>query len=207
MEKKNNNTETTVDVVTEEEYKERERTGIMHRTLNSVLSVTIIVLLVYVAYTALVPLYERVSGLEQQRAVESEIAQIVSHEGYRSCRYKDSLGLSTIGFGHLITSKDKLPRCITPHESVDLLRSDYNIALQSVERSYPWATGHTRLVLTNLVFNMGQSRVGKFKNMLKALEDEDYDLAASELLDSRYANQVGRRASEMAGRIMALKGE
>ena len=52
--------------------------------------------------------------------------------------------------------------------------------------------------LVNLCFNMGISRLTKFQLMLGAIEAGQYELAAKELLDSRYARQVGKRAEELA---------
>ena len=45
--------------------------------------------------------------------------------------------------------------------------------------------------------------VAKFRKMLSALEDHDYHRAAAEMLDSRWARQVPRRAGEEAERMRA----
>jgi len=52
--------------------------------------------------------------------------------------------------------------------------------------------------LINMVFNMGITRFKGFKNMIGALVEQNYQLAADEMLDSKWARQVGSRADELA---------
>ena len=52
--------------------------------------------------------------------------------------------------------------------------------------------------LINMHMNIGMSRLSGFRNMLSALEDGDYETAASEALDSRWSQQVGNRAKRIA---------
>ncbi len=53
-------------------------------------------------------------------------------------------------------------------------------------------------VFVEMVFNMGPRRVAGFRNMLAAIRDDDFDRAADEMLDSKWARQVGRRANRLA---------
>lgn len=53
-------------------------------------------------------------------------------------------------------------------------------------------------VLINMAFNMGVKGLLKFRRMLDAVRADDYDKAATHMLDSRWASQVGRRAVELA---------
>ena len=52
-------------------------------------------------------------------------------------------------------------------------------------------------VLVNMVFNLGRPRLSKFKNMLAAVNANDYHLAAEEMIDSKWYRQVGRRSEEL----------
>ena len=52
--------------------------------------------------------------------------------------------------------------------------------------------------LVNMAFNLGLSRLRSFKRMLKALAEEDFETAAAEALNSRWAEQVGDRAARLA---------
>jgi len=49
-----------------------------------------------------------------------------------------------------------------------------------------------------MCFNLGLSRLLKFEKMLLALETGDYEVAATEALDSLWACQVGTRADRVA---------
>lgn len=47
-------------------------------------------------------------------------------------------------------------------------------------------------------FNIGLARLKGFAKALAAIERGDYKTAAAEMLDSKWARQVGKRASELA---------
>ena len=49
-----------------------------------------------------------------------------------------------------------------------------------------------------MVFNMGMEGVKRFKKMIKAISEGDDERVVIEMLDSRWARQVGNRANELA---------
>ena len=55
-------------------------------------------------------------------------------------------------------------------------------------------------IIIEMVFQLGKTGVSKFRNMWKALEQDppQYSVAASEMLDSRWAKQTPNRAKEMS---------
>ena len=53
-------------------------------------------------------------------------------------------------------------------------------------------------VLINMAFNLGITGLLKFRRALDAVRVDDYEAAATHMLDSRWASQVGRRAVELA---------
>lgn len=55
-----------------------------------------------------------------------------------------------------------------------------------------------RLVLVDMVFNMGAAAVRKFAGMLDAVQSHNYAAAAAQMLDSLWAKQVGQRAAALA---------
>jgi lysozyme len=55
--------------------------------------------------------------------------------------------------------------------------------------------------MVNLIFNMGMSTFRKFKKTIQHMENKEYELAGAELLNSRYAEQVGQRAIEVANQL------
>ena len=66
------------------------------------------------------------------------------------------------------------------------------------EESWKHLNLRRQCVLVEMIFNMGVANVLKFKHMLKALAEKDYKRAAEEMLDSRWAEQVGERAKTLA---------
>ncbi len=66
---------------------------------------------------------------------------------------------------------------------------------------YKWYTeqpDNIKNALMNMCFNLGINRLLGFKRMIAALEDNDYTKAAFEALNSKWANQVGDRAKDVA---------
>ena len=57
-------------------------------------------------------------------------------------------------------------------------------------------------VMANMCFNLGITRLLKFKKFLAAMEENKWDKAAVEMLDSRWAIQVGPRAIRLKDRVL-----
>lgn len=73
--------------------------------------------------------------------------------------------------------------------------------MSDLDRTLPWWRGLDEVrkaILINMCFNLGLPRLMTFRKMLKALEDRNYELAAKEMLDSKWAKQVGNRAIELS---------
>lgn len=110
--------------------------------------------------------------------------------------YQDSLGLWTIGVGRNIEEMG-----ISHKEAMLLLDNDLQRTISELEGSFDWFDYLPSVVadaIINLGFNIGLTKLLGFKKMLAALEDGDWDTAADELMDSRYARQVGQRANDLA---------
>ena len=197
----------TMEKLSKKEYEQSERSQTAHRTINSLLSVIVLVLGYFFLQSQLKPLYEDISGITEQRIEKEEIAQIFNDESLRLCQYKDSLGNATIGVGHLVLEREKLPKCISSHEAISLLIKDYRYAKHNVEKRYPWAEGEVKLVLINMTFQLGENRLSKFKQTLKYLEQGEYQLASGEVLDSTLYRQSPRRLERHAARILAIAEE
>ena len=130
-------------------------------------------------------------------------SMIIRHEGIRLKPYKDSVGLTTIGVGRCLDRKG-----ITQEEAYYLLRNDIAECIEQLEDTFPWFIRLDDIrqdALTDMCFNLGIEGLKKFQNMLKAIEDKDWQTAHDEALNSTWAKQVGQRANEIAG--MLLTGE
>ena len=114
------------------------------------------------------------------------------HEGFRSKPYKDSLGIVTIGYGRNLES-----RGLTEPEAAYLLGCDVKEAEEYLHKGYDYyytLSGQRKAVLLDMMVNLGPTRLRGFRKMHQALAGRDYELASLEMLDSKWARQVGNRA-------------
>ena len=125
------------------------------------------------------------------------------HEGFRSTVYTCTAGKFTIGIGRCIDISVS-GSGITQSEAEYLLRQDIN-RFTSMTRglivTFDSLDDVRQETLVELCFNMGPANLGKFTRMLAAIDVKDWDTAAAELLDSRYAAQVGQRAITLANQL------
>ena len=126
---------------------------------------------------------------------EKIAARIRKSEGLSYLPYKCPTGHLTIGYGH------NLEHGISIEAAEFLLRQDIEIATKQVKNAFIWWPKLTEArfyVLVDMTFNMGISRLCGFKKMLAAMEQGDYQTAAKEMLESKWAGQVKRRAVELS---------
>ncbi len=134
--------------------------------------------------------------MNRQRLADS----LKRHEGVKQLPYTDSEGHLTIGVGHVLT--EPLPMTVVEA----LLQADIDKAVRELDRAFPGWKAHSDVrqeVLAELLFNLGAPRLAGFVNFWKALQSRDYAQAAKELMDSRWAKQVGKRAETLAERMRA----
>ena len=127
---------------------------------------------------------------------EKLIKLLITHEGLRLKPYRDTRGKLTIGVGRNLDDVG-----ITEDEALYLLKNDIKRVLDFLKERLPYWNGLTetrKMALVDMCFNLGPGGFLSFKKMLRALERGDYEQAAKEMLDSRWARQVGRRAEELA---------
>ena len=128
--------------------------------------------------------------------MEKLIESIKHHEGCSLTPYEDTEGILTIGYGH------NLRYGISLATANQILREDISKAIDSFWR-LPFAVilncnTERRRVLVEMLYNLGFERMLEFRKMLGALEASDFQLAADEMLDSKWARQVGQRAKTLA---------
>ena len=143
--------------------------------------------------------------------------KLVAHEGMRLDVYKDTLGINTIGIGRNLDdrgiTKDELDWMdypsieyvysdgITEADAVYLAQNDVQIVEEELVRAHPCVEeldAVRQLVLVDMAFNLGVPRLSKFKKMWAAIHENKFDVAAKEMLDSRWANQVKSRAVKLS---------
>lgn len=121
---------------------------------------------------------------------------LIKHEGLRLKPYRDTVGKLTIGVGRNLDDVG-----ITEKEARFMLENDIVRIKKKLMEIFPWYPNlfkKRKDVVVNMVFNLGITRFTRFRKLIKAIQIQDYDQAAKEMLNSKWARQVGRRATELA---------
>ncbi|MGA1846771.1 glycoside hydrolase family protein [Deferribacter abyssi] len=129
--------------------------------------------------------------------------QLILHERLRLKPYRDSVkGKLTIGVGRNLDDVG-----ISEDEALYLLRNDI-AKVENELKQFEWFNkldGVRKKVLIDMDFNLGLPKFLTFKRMIAALKEGDFKKASDEMLDSRWAMQVKRRAVRLS--IMMETGQ
>ena len=130
------------------------------------------------------------------------IAELRRDEGVRYSPYKDTLGIDTVGVGHNLKAKPLgLTYPLTDEEVDRILAMDLDEVFEGLNSRLPWwrdLSCARQRVLANMAFNMGIEGLLTFKNTLQAIQRGHYELAKVNMLQSKWAKQVGQRANRLA---------
>ena len=128
--------------------------------------------------------------------------RLIKEEGLELKPYRCTANKLTIGVGRNIEE-----RGITEDEAMYLLSNDIDLVRDEVLKALPWVlkiNTTAGLILFDMAFNMGVPRLLHFKKTLQYIKDEEYLKASVEMLDSRWAAQVGRRAKDLSNLMAEL---
>ena len=118
---------------------------------------------------------------------------IKRHEGLRLEVYEDSVGVLTCGYGHALHAGSEVPIYVAE----SFFHVDFRKAVEDYERTELELDTVRRAVIIDMIFNLGYKGLLKFKKMLKAIKEGNYDQAAVEMRYSKWHKQVGIRALEL----------
>lgn len=129
---------------------------------------------------------------------ETCVSDLRQEEGLRLKPYKDTEGVLTIGYGRNLEHKG-----ISTAEAAVLLENDVDETIAALETMdfWPLVNDARRSVLVNMAFNLGVHGLLGFSLMLDAVRRGDYDVAARQMLNSKWAAQVGTRAVTLSQRM------
>ena len=138
--------------------------------------------------------------------------QLKIDEGVKYEVYDDHLGYKTFGIGHLVTPKDKeygaaVGTPVSEERVNEVFNSDVDIYISEAKKVFPDLDNkpeEVQQVVVNMCFNMGAPRLSQFKKFIQAINDELWTTASVEMLDSRWAKQVGVRATRLSDRIKVI---
>ena len=122
--------------------------------------------------------------------------QLTRHEGLRLKPYRCTSGKLSIGIGRNLDGSG-----ISEREAELMLENDILKLFAVLPGKIDFFNELDKVradILVNMAFNMGVNGLLKFKKMLTAIDDGYFTRAAAEILDSKWAFQVGDRALELA---------
>ena len=134
-------------------------------------------------------------------------------EGCKYEIYLDHLGYSTFGIGHLITEDDpeydwEVGTSIDTYRVHEAFKDDVQSVLTDCEKLYvQWEhlPEEAQRVIANMMFNMGRTRLSKFRGMKRGVDARDWNTAADEMVDSRWYHQVTNRAKRLVERMRSIE--
>ena len=126
--------------------------------------------------------------------------------------YNDHLGYATFGIGHLVTGSDPeyglaVGTAVSEARCKSVFEEDVQIVLGDCEKLYSdfhQLPEEAQLIIANMMFNMGLTRLSKFRGMKNGVDARDWERAADEMVDSRWYNQVTKRADRLVVRMRSL---
>ena len=121
---------------------------------------------------------------------------LILHEGVRRFPYHCTAGKLTIGVGFNLDDVGLYP------EEIDfILQNRVLKMLPEVRKEFPWFDGLSdvrKAVILDMTYNMGLPTLRTFKRTLGSVARGEYALASVQMLQSKWAKQVGRRAKRLA---------
>ena len=140
--------------------------------------------------------------------------RLIAHEGMKLMPYRCTAGKLTIGVGRNLEDNPPTPEearalgdymhGITENAAKMLLRNDIARCFEALKRiveGFEELDEERQYALLDMCFQMGVRGFRRFKRLLKAVEQRNFELAAFECLTSKYAQQTPKRAKRIAQRI------
>lgn len=140
---------------------------------------------------------------------ETLTQRIARHEGFRSMPYIDTRGNWTVGYGHklsLTDAKSTYPTGITQEQALVLLSADIDTATRLANGALPWLHLIDEVrqgIIVEMVYQLGIQGMLGFKNMLQAMQSDDWSAASDAMLDSEWHIQTPERCEELAALMIS----
>ena len=135
--------------------------------------------------------------------------EIKACEGYVNKIYKCSEGFDTIFYGHKVLPEDTYEHDVEYPKEIgeEVFEKDFQRTLDAAERLIADRpiNNTAKEVIINMVYQIGEGGVSKFKNMWKALDNKDYGEASFQMLDSLWAKQTPNRANKLSKKMQSAK--
>ena len=127
--------------------------------------------------------------------------------------YLDHLGYETVGSGHLVKYSDEeygwsVGTDVDDRRVREVFEEDVQTVLSDCEKLYDDFNDlpeEVQLIIANMMFNMGYTRLSKFKGMKRGVDSRNWEEAADEMVDSRWYRQVTNRADRLVVRMRSVE--
>lgn len=128
-------------------------------------------------------------------SIQNTVEQVKKHEGYRQHPYYCTAEKLTIGYGRNLDDVG-----ISKQEAETLLLNDLSLRKAGIKRTInTYYCNEARFaVLLNMAYNLGLEGLFAFKKTLSYIENGEFEYAAIEMLESRWAKQLPKRAKELS---------
>ena len=138
--------------------------------------------------------------------------QLEIDEGVKYDIYNDHLGYPTFGIGHLVIKSD--PECgqevgtaVSRERVAEAFESDVKGVIEDCNKLYndfDELPEEAQQIIANMMFNLGRTRLTKFRGMKRGVDARDWDAAADEMVDSAWYRQVTNRADRLVQRMRGI---
>ena len=135
--------------------------------------------------------------------------QLEIDEGVKYEVYNDHLGYATFGVGHLVLESDpeygqNIGTAVDEFRVIEAFESDCESVIRDCNILYSDFEDlpeEAQQVIANMMFNMGRTRLSKFRGMKRGVDARDWNEAADEMVDSSWYKQVTNRADRLVMRM------
>ena len=143
----------------------------------------------------------------EQLRLDLENDESVVHE-----IYLDHLGFPSFGIGHLIRGSDPehglaVGTPVSEARVAQVFEDDIESVVGDcciLYSDFYELPAEAQLVIGNMMFNLGRSRLSKFRGMKAGVDARDWQKAADEMVDSRWYAQVPERAKRLVERMRSI---
>lgn len=121
---------------------------------------------------------------------------LVLHEANKRYPYRCTAGKLTIGIGFNLDDVG-----LYPEEITFIFKNRISLVRKRLEKELPWFDSLDEVrqaVLLDMGYNLGVDGLLAFKRTLGSVRRGDYSLAAVQMLESKWARQVGNRAKRLS---------
>ena len=138
--------------------------------------------------------------------------QLEIDEGVKYDIYNDHLGYPTFGIGHFVIESDpergqEVGTAVSRERVAEAFESDVKGVIEDCNELYndfDELPEEAQQIIANMMFNMGRTRLSKFRGMKRGVDARDWDAAADEMVDSAWYKQVTNRADRLVQRMRGI---